>query len=528
MKKRFSIKAWIISWAAIGMAGVMIPAATVLIKVTNPVKTVNQQETKVPPTEKTKNETSLSTNQPRTRSKQNADDNLKNSPKSLPSLDDSPSTTDSHLIKKYYSEIQERYEVTNQQQKSLFPTQIINQSSKVTVPEINSWIGEQTRIPLLPNELSKTNESVGLKLHADDRDGTITLKIFVSKKDSTGHYATSGELSTNMDSSGKTVTLSGFAGEKNLIQEQYSTWSQNTTFNVQSNQTHPFWKVYFDLTNLSNESNQTDVISKINHYLPENNAQKLKPLNQSLQARQYQVKLAQVGLNRLTNGQNELNLNLLIQNGDNQVVKEDFSIPNEQSWVGLPIKLTNFAANETNLLNIPIKARFTPITTKGKKSDRLDISFENLITKQQVTWYLKAIVRKNKVDELLKKIENSVKDGYKKQYHHQEAWRPNAKINSDVFAISLNPEEKKTKYDADKLYDLQTNSGANLIAGGHQDGDVTANNKKIITRNNNGMRRHNGNAWRVQGTTGLNKELKNLLSLSTFQNKNDDNVNPFL
>ncbi|WP_343251213.1 hypothetical protein [Mycoplasma amphoriforme] len=49
MKKRFSIKAWIISWAAIGMAGVMIPAATVLIKVTNPGKTVNQQETKVPP-----------------------------------------------------------------------------------------------------------------------------------------------------------------------------------------------------------------------------------------------------------------------------------------------------------------------------------------------------------------------------------------------------------------------------------------------------------------------------------------------
>lgn len=49
MKKRFSIKAWIISWAVVGMAGVMIPAATVLIKVTNPVKTVNQQETKVPP-----------------------------------------------------------------------------------------------------------------------------------------------------------------------------------------------------------------------------------------------------------------------------------------------------------------------------------------------------------------------------------------------------------------------------------------------------------------------------------------------
>ena len=49
MKKRFSIKAWIISWAAIGMAGVMIPAATVLIKVTNPEKIVNHQETKVSP-----------------------------------------------------------------------------------------------------------------------------------------------------------------------------------------------------------------------------------------------------------------------------------------------------------------------------------------------------------------------------------------------------------------------------------------------------------------------------------------------
>ena len=49
MKKRFSIKAWIISWAAIGMAGVMIPAATVLIKVTNPEKIVNHQETKAPP-----------------------------------------------------------------------------------------------------------------------------------------------------------------------------------------------------------------------------------------------------------------------------------------------------------------------------------------------------------------------------------------------------------------------------------------------------------------------------------------------
>ena len=54
MKKRFSIKAWIISWAAIGMAGVMIPAATVLIKVTNPVKTVNQQETKAPQPKKLK------------------------------------------------------------------------------------------------------------------------------------------------------------------------------------------------------------------------------------------------------------------------------------------------------------------------------------------------------------------------------------------------------------------------------------------------------------------------------------------
>ncbi|CDN40589.1 hypothetical protein [Mycoplasma amphoriforme] len=409
----------------------------------------------------------------------------------------------------------------------LFPTQIINQSWKVTVPEINSWIGEETPIPLLPNELSKTNESVALELHADDREGTITLKIFVSKKDNTGHYATSGELSTNKEKSGKTVTLSGFAGEKNLIQEQYSAWAQNTTFNVQSNQTYPFWKVYFDLKNLSNESNQTDVISKINHYLPENNAQKLKPLNQSLQARQYQVKLAQVGLNRLTNGQNELNLNLLIKNGDNQVVKEDFSKPNEQSWVGLPIKLTNFATNETNLLNIPIKARFAPITTKGKKSDRLDISFENLITKQQVTWYLKAIVRKNKVDELLKKIKSSVEEGYKIQYKDERKWRPNAKINDDVFAISLNPEEKMINYNVDKLYDLKTNSGANLIAGGHEHNDVTFNNMKIITKNDNGIKLRK-NLWRIDGITGLNKELKNLFSLSTFKDQTDDNANPFL
>lgn len=526
--KRFSTKMWTISWSIVGGFAVVIPGTMLLSEAINPGSVFKYSNKQVSEQRKTQDLNVVSEQQTET-----SDSTLIKKPKKVASKKtivkkSVPSKTENELVVSYYQAIQSHYETTNPFDKTKLPSKILEsydvlkENAPISLLNVNSWLGTTNQIPSLPEQLKRNHQTTGFVISHDDLNGRIDLKIVVAKKDNNPNnsYAQDGTLN-NLELAGKTVQLTGFENEKNLIKKQYDQWKTKLTLTVSTQNRAPLWNHYLDLNNLSRQTNQTNVIEKINESLPGGEDQKLHLLHHSLQARGYKAKIANVSSHQSANGgtkSSELRFNLLILNSQNQIVKDDFSL-DDQSWAGIPFKLTNFADGQDSFLNIPIRHNFVAVSStqnnKRENWQRLDISFENLTTKQEVTWYLQAVVRKNKVTDFIEKIKTTFRPN---QSNH------NARINTNVYAVSLNPEERSiTSYNKHNLYDQ---SGGGLIAGGRENNNPR-NNRTNNNNSNNGMRR-NAQFWRVEGMNGLEKELKNLLSLATFTNTSNDHDNPFL
>ena len=535
-KKRFNSKMWVVSWSIVGGFAVVIPGVMVLSEYIHPGsifeqsnKSVSKKQKKWKAKIEDSNSALLKKPLPKAKIEDSNSALLK---KPLPNLPSAPTKTktDNEFITSYYQTIQSHYEVANPSDKSLLPSKLLQrydalkEKATITIANINLLLDQQNNIQSLPEQLESSNEATGFVISHDDLDGTIDLKIVVAQKANNPNkfYAQDGKLN-KYELAGKTVRLTGFENEKNLVKKQYAQWQTKSTLSIPNQHPVALWDPYFNLNNLSRQVNQENVIEKINGYLPGTADQKLHLLDTSLKELGYKTKITNVQIDHATNNSSkssELRFNLSILNNQDQIVKDDFSF--DQNWTGLSLKLTNFAKGQDSFLNIPIKHNFVEVISRENNNlqgwHRLDISFENLTTKQEVTWYLQAVVRKNKVVDLLKNIKNTFK----------AQRQDNARINSHVYAISLNPEHNSiTRYETHKLYDYQTNSGSNLIAGGHENGNIIYNRQKIIDNRWNGMRKH-GQFYRVQGFDGFERELKHLLSLSTFTDNNNDANNPFL
>lgn len=546
---RFNLKAWISIWSAVGTIGVIGAASSgvvVLAEFLEPGSILGHQNTKVIP----------------------------KPPK--------PSLSNNELIRDYYTSIKSEYQVKNEEIKSLLPSEINlldtgSSEKKLTINDINKkWLeltNEQNQsiqltphsettssnaqndvmeenskdetnnselqnseddgtdsdlknedsqpdepkpIPELSSISNKLNEEhdVSLtKISHDNSKGTVTLRVVVSEKNGARQsYLSDGNFG-DLRTAGKTIKLTGFATETQLIKKQYDLWTNTPSLVLKNNLNNiGTWNTHIALDELAQEKDQGDVISKINQWLPDEANKKFEPLLPGLKKLNYKVKISNVEAEHQTSYQlNQVKFNLSILNEKNTIYDSNGEATNEQEWRGLTRGIEGFPKKYRVQIDEQIEKRIEyklHDTSAGWK--RVVISLPYLTTKEQVKRYLRAIVKENKTEEFLKIIE--------------KAWS-NSKISeatlkTSVFIVSFNPLHDNNQPDNDGGNKYKED-GSTLLGGGR--GPTIKNNKKVDDPNN-GM----GNNWKIDGKNGLLKEIKNLLSLSTFKSTSDDANNPFL
>lgn len=250
-KKRFNLWVWGSTWSVVGAVGVIVPSALVLSEYVNPGSISNQQAQKPASENKNQNDTQQTPppkpqlpkpQQPRPNQKKQPNPQIpppkqkeesapptkpaEPKPESKPN-DNSPSIpppppttrpdvppvkkTETQLIAEYYEQIKDGYQVTNPEHKSKFPSLFEPRLASVGIDQVNLWIGKQGGIPALPKELQEKNDVAAFEFRPDDVHGTMSLKIYVYKKDRSLYYLKDGSTTKNLASgAGKTTVLSGF------------------------------------------------------------------------------------------------------------------------------------------------------------------------------------------------------------------------------------------------------------------------------------------------------------------------------
>ena len=539
---RFNLKAWISIWSAVGTIGVIGAASSgviVLAEFLEPGSILGHQNTKVIP----------------------------KPPK--------PSLSNNKLIRDYYTSIKSEYQVKNEEVKSLLPVEINledadNSGKKLTIGDINKkWLeltneqnqniqlsphsettslnaqndameenskdetshselennggGESSSdlenqdseqdepkpIPELSNKLNEEHDVFLTKISHDNSKGTVTLRIVVSEKNGARQSYLSDGRFGDLRTAGKTIKLTGFATETGLIKKQYNLWNNGTTstFTVKQELNNiGTWNAQIALDELSQEKDQGDVISKINQWLPDEANKKFEPLLPGLKKLKYKVKISNVEADHQTSYQlNQVKFNLSILNEKNTIYDSNGEATNEQAWRGLTRGIEGFSKKYRVQIDEQIEKRIEyklHNTSAGWK--RVFISLPYLKTKDQVQKYLHAIVKQNKTEEFLKVIEKT--------------WS-NSKIDENtlktsVYQVSFNPlHDNETTKNQDNSYQQ---NGSTLVGGGR------APNRQNLNDPTNGM----SDKAKINGKEGLLKELRNLLSLSTFTK--EDPTNPFL
>ena len=539
---RFNLKAWISIWSAVGTIGVIGAASSgvvVLAEFLEPGSILGHQNTKVIP----------------------------KPPK--------PSLSNNKLIRDYYTSIKSEYQVKNEEIKSLLPVEINledadNSGKKLTIGDINKkWLeltNEQNQsiklsphsettssnsqndameenskdetshselenngggesnpnlknqdseqdepkpIPELSSISNKLNEEhdVSLtKISHDNSKGTVTLRVVVSEKNGARQSYLSDGRFGDLRTAGKTIKLTGFATETGLIKKQYNLWNNGTTstFTVKQELNNiGTWNAHIALDELSQEKDQGDVISKINQWLPDEANKKFEPLLPGLKKLKYKVKISNVEAEHQTSYQlNQVKFNLSILNEKNTIYDSNGEATNEQAWRGLTRGIEGFPKKYRVQIDEQIEKRIEyklHDTSAGWK--RVFVSLPYLKTKDQVQKYLHAIVKQNKTEEFLKVIEKT--------------WS-NSKIDENtlktsVYQVSFNPlHDNATTKNQDNSYQQ---NGSTLVGGGR---------RQNLNDPTNGM----SDKAKINGKEGLLKELRHLLSLSTFTK--EDPTNPFL
>ena len=543
---RFNLKAWISIWSAVGTVGVIGAASSgvvVLAEHLEPGSVLGKQDKKI-----------ISKPKPHV-------------------------PTNNELVREYYASIKSEYQVKSEKIKSLLPVEINledtdNSEKKLTIGDINKkWLeltneqnqniqlsphsettssdaqndatkedsknetshselennggGESSSdlenqdseqdepkpIPELSNKLNEEHEVSLTKISHDNSKGTVTLRLVVSEKNRARQsYLSDGNFG-DLRTAGKTIKLTGFATETGLIKKQYDLWT-NTPSLVLKNNLNDIgtWNTHIALDELSQEKDQGDVISKINQWLPDEENKKFEPLLPGLKKLNYKVKISNVESDHETNYQsNRVKFNLSIVSEKNTVYDTNGEVENTQTWRGLTRGIEGFSKKYRVQTDEQIEKRIKFKLLDLPTWKRVVISLPYLTTKEQVKRYLRAIVKENKTEEFLKIIE--------------KAWSKNSKISeatlkSSVFIVSFNPLHDNNQPDNDGGNKYKED-GSTLLGGGR--GPTIKNNKKVDDPNN-GM----GNNWKIDGKNGLLKEIKNLLSLSTFKSTSDDANNPFL
>lgn len=251
-KKRFNLWVWGSTWSVVGAVGVIVPSALVLSEYVNPGSISNQQAQKPASENKNQNDTQQTPPKPQLPKPQQPRPNQKKQPnpqipppkqkeESAPPTkpaepkpeskpnDNGPSNsnplpppttkpdvppvkkTETQLIAEYYEQIKDGYQVTNPEHKSKVPSVVEPRAASVGIDQVNLWIGKQGGIPALPKELQEKNDVAAFEFRTDDVHGTISLKIYVYKKDRSLYYLKDGSPTKNLASgAGKTTVLSGF------------------------------------------------------------------------------------------------------------------------------------------------------------------------------------------------------------------------------------------------------------------------------------------------------------------------------
>ena len=539
---RFNLKAWISIWSALGTVGVIGAASSgvvVLAEFLEPGSILGHQNTKVIP----------------------------KPPK--------PSLSNNELVRDYYTSIKSEYQVKNEEIKSLLPVEINlkdadNSGKKLTIGNINKkWLeltNEQNQsiqlsphsettssdaqnnatkedskdetsnselenngggesnsdsenqdseqdepkpIPELSNKLNEEHDVSLTKISHDNSKGTVTLRVVVSEKNGARQSYLSDGRFGDLRTAGKTIKLTGFATETGLIKKQYNLWNNGTTstFTVKQELNNiGTWNAHIALDELSQKKDQGDVISKINQWLPDEANKKFEPLLPGLKKLKYKVKISNVEAEHQTSYQlNQVKFNLLILNEKNTIYDSNGEATNEQAWRGLTRGIEGFSKKYRVQIDEQIEKRIEyklHDTSAGWK--RVVVSLPYLKTKDQVQKYLHAIVKQNKTEEFLKVIEKT--------------WS-NSKIDENtlktsVYQVSFNPlHDNATTKNQDNSYQQ---NGSTLVGGGR------APNRQNLNDPTNGM----SDKAKINGKEGLLKELRNLLSLSTFTK--EDPTNPFL
>ncbi|CDN40582.1 hypothetical protein [Mycoplasma amphoriforme] len=239
--------------------------------------------------------------------------------------------------------------------------------------------------------------------------------------------------------------------------------------------------------------------------------QKVRTITSWIKKLNYKVKISNVESDHETNYQsNRVKFNLSVVNEKDTVYDPNGEVENTQTWRGLTRGIEGFSKKYRVQIDEQIEKNIKFKLLDLPTWKRIFISLPYLTTKEQVKRYLRAIVKENKTEEFLKIIE--------------KAWS-NSKISeatlkTSVFIVSFNPLHDNNQPDNDGGNKYKED-GSTLLGGGR--GPTIKNNKKVDDPNN-GM----GNNWKIDGKNGLLKEIKNLLSLSTFKSTSDDANNPFL
>ncbi|WP_027119612.1 hypothetical protein [[Mycoplasma] testudinis] len=389
-------------------------------------------------------------------------------------------------IADYYAKLPANLHLKNNANQNLFPSD--NSFREInTYEKLNSILAEDSQIPDLPDSISADNNLQIVLLAPNDNSGSMSVRVLVQQSSfSQLPYQMNGELGTP-NNSGRIISISGFKNVNAVATSWYSQLKQvfaNNTSEINAHGKNITTQVLLLQLNAELMNSSSDPVNVINNYLDN----KIAAFPSDLTSRGYKPHLANITANQ---DDGTLSFNLAIVNSNEQplsVVMNQETIAN-----GLDLKLSGIKTGVSFALADNLT--FTTFTTGN--SINWQFAVPGVSTKAQALWYLQAVVHYGFTDQFINQVIAKLNETSELTNH----------TNGYIITFDpSNPLPTNLAYSSD---------GSSLVAGGHGP-NGTAN---APSSSNNGM---NG-SWKLNGISGVQTELRNLLSLSSFQTMSRDN-----
>ncbi|WP_027119330.1 discoidin domain-containing protein [[Mycoplasma] testudinis] len=460
----------------------------------------------------------------------------------------------SKTVQEYYDSLIDKTFNTTTANNQIFPS-VFDFKDGELLATLNSQLAQTFQVPDLPSSLPNNFQIVLNKVNTDDYNGQLQVRIIVEEnRDGIKvFYNTNGQVISNQNVAGRTITISGFKANNSFFKLKTITNVNEQTFGTQvdlnvnidglitKNQVIEYLQAVkkynlidtFVKTLTDNKTINDDLVNapksvRLISFNPEVlTASGSKEDFQSYSANGYSLVVGGRQANA-TDPKNGM-FDTQVGNGSDQTTQ--FYVRSSINGVnGLTLEVQNLLSKDlfTNFWtdnpyqetpgakvehNAPDYV-FTPLTrffltnrktssTQSANQFNIKVAIPSLTTTQQVIWYLQALVHYD--DE-----NNTLKQAFLQQISQ------NGLNGSSTYWFSLNPEGTNEEiYSAD---------GSSLIIGGHAyntNSVVTSTNPAFVNSltSGNGM----GGNSKIQGLDGLAKEWNSFINQPLFNHLSLDN-----